>query len=139
MVACGDTHTIALASNGRLYAFGRNQNGQLGLGSSVDALAPTLVESLQVSSCLLTKKFGRTIAHEQSCIDCCICRRCSLCFLLHAMLRYAMLQPTTATWVSASSAGCMLRLCMHLTQAWMLTLPCTQHSVIWGIQCLLLS
>lgn len=46
-VACGDTHTIALSSNGKLYAFGRNQNGQLGLGSSTDSLSPTVVESLQ--------------------------------------------------------------------------------------------
>lgn len=49
-VACGDTHTIALSSNGKLYAFGRNQNGQLGLGSSTDSLSPTVVESLQVHS-----------------------------------------------------------------------------------------
>lgn len=49
-VACGDTHTIALSTNGKLYAFGRNQNGQLGLGSSTDSLSPTVVESLQVYS-----------------------------------------------------------------------------------------
>ena len=47
-VACGDTHTVAISAEGRLYSFGRNQNGQLGLGTSHDALSPSLIEALKV-------------------------------------------------------------------------------------------
>ena len=31
-IACGDNHTLVASTTGELYAFGRNQNGQLGLG-----------------------------------------------------------------------------------------------------------
>eukprot|EP00891_Asterochloris_glomerata_P007758 jgi/Astpho2/7758/Aster-07597 len=48
-VACGDTHTVAISAEGRLYSFGRNQNGQLGLGTSHDALSPSLIEALKGS------------------------------------------------------------------------------------------
>ena len=48
-VACGDTHTVAISAEGRLYSFGRNQNGQLGLGTSHDALSPSLIEALKVN------------------------------------------------------------------------------------------
>lgn len=46
VVACGDTHTLVVSADGRLYCFGRNQNGQLGLGTTADALAPERVEAL---------------------------------------------------------------------------------------------
>lgn len=46
-VACGDTHTLVVTQMGGLYSFGRNQNGQLGLGTRDDALAPQHVEALQ--------------------------------------------------------------------------------------------
>lgn len=45
-VSCGDTHTLALSSSGRVYSFGRNQNGQLGTGTDEDSLEPTLVSRL---------------------------------------------------------------------------------------------
>uniref|UniRef100_A0A7S0RRV6 RCC1-like domain-containing protein n=1 Tax=Chlamydomonas leiostraca TaxID=1034604 RepID=A0A7S0RRV6_9CHLO len=45
-VACGDTHTLVLTESGELYAFGRNQAGQLGLGHSEDQLTPQLVGAL---------------------------------------------------------------------------------------------
>ncbi|CAB3388421.1 Hypothetical predicted protein [Cloeon dipterum] len=35
-VACGGLHTLALTSEGEVYAFGRNVNGELGLGTTVD-------------------------------------------------------------------------------------------------------
>lgn len=66
MVACGDTHTIALSSRGQLYSFGRNQNGQLGLGTSADALSPTLIESLQVS--LLLMSMPSVLCATQHCL-----------------------------------------------------------------------
>lgn len=47
-LACGDTHTLAMTASGRLFSFGRNQNGQLGLGTDRDSMAPVEVEALQV-------------------------------------------------------------------------------------------
>lgn len=46
-VACGDTHTLVATDTGELWSFGRNQNGQLGLGSIQDSLSPQLVAALQ--------------------------------------------------------------------------------------------
>ncbi|KAK9824201.1 hypothetical protein WJX72_008492 [[Myrmecia] bisecta] len=46
-VACGDTHTLAVTDTGDLYSFGRNQNGQLGLGNTQDSLGPQLVQALK--------------------------------------------------------------------------------------------
>ena len=55
-VACGDTHTIAMTSDGSLYGFGRNQNGQLGLGNSTDAVQPVLIQGMKVPRhCLMLK------------------------------------------------------------------------------------
>lgn len=45
-VACGDTHTLVATDEGELFTFGRNSNGQLGLGSMVDSLIPQKVEAL---------------------------------------------------------------------------------------------
>lgn len=52
-VSCGDTHTLVVTDAGVLYSFGRNQNGQLGLGMAEDVLTPQVVTALsghQVSS-----------------------------------------------------------------------------------------
>ncbi|GAX82276.1 hypothetical protein CEUSTIGMA_g9705.t1 [Chlamydomonas eustigma] len=46
-VACGDTHTLVLVQGGELYSFGRNQNGQLGVGHANDCLSPHCVEALR--------------------------------------------------------------------------------------------
>lgn len=48
MVACGDTHTLAITADGQLWSFGRNQNGQLGLGTRDDSFSPQHVASLAV-------------------------------------------------------------------------------------------
>jgi Regulator of chromosome condensation (RCC1) repeat len=37
-VSCGDAHTLVVLETGRLMAFGRNQNGQVGNGTNVDAM-----------------------------------------------------------------------------------------------------
>lgn len=42
-VSCGEAHCIALTRNGELLTWGRGTHGQLGLGSTRDALAPTKV------------------------------------------------------------------------------------------------
>ncbi|KAI7844220.1 hypothetical protein COHA_002354 [Chlorella ohadii] len=46
-VACGDTHTLVATDDGQLFTFGRNQSGQLGLGSIQDSLLPQPVLALQ--------------------------------------------------------------------------------------------
>ncbi|KAL0478072.1 ultraviolet-B receptor UVR8 [Acrasis kona] len=45
LVACGDYHTIALTSSGRVMTFGDNDDGQLGLGSIKSQNRPTFIES----------------------------------------------------------------------------------------------
>lgn len=54
LVACGDTHTLLVTENGELFSFGRNQNGQLGLGHNEDALSPQLVRDLQADKQAVT-------------------------------------------------------------------------------------
>ena len=46
-VTCGCYHSIALASSGVVYAFGRNNHGQLGLGDTTDVYIPQIVAGLQ--------------------------------------------------------------------------------------------
>jgi alpha-tubulin suppressor-like RCC1 family protein len=43
-VSCGQAHTLALKSNGTLWAWGDNDNGQLGLGGTAERNSPTQVE-----------------------------------------------------------------------------------------------
>jgi RCC1 and BTB domain-containing protein len=46
-VASGCYHTLALSDDGKVYPFGRNNHGQLGLESSVDCLSPQIISSLR--------------------------------------------------------------------------------------------
>jgi alpha-tubulin suppressor-like RCC1 family protein len=47
-ISCGDTHSVALTSEGDVYAFGCGKHGQLGLGGSVAMiLRPTFVEDFR--------------------------------------------------------------------------------------------
>ena len=46
-VRCGDYHSMACTSSGKLYAFGENSFGQLGLGNYQDAHEPFRVEFLE--------------------------------------------------------------------------------------------
>jgi len=43
IVSAGDSHTIAIKSNGTLWAWGNNSNGQLGLGDNNDRNSPVQV------------------------------------------------------------------------------------------------
>ena len=45
-VAAGGSHSLALTADGRVYAWGLGNSGQLGLGSFSNALTPTLVPTL---------------------------------------------------------------------------------------------
>jgi len=44
MVACGDGHTAAVTSSGKLWTFGTGDNGQLGLGITKKSLVPLLID-----------------------------------------------------------------------------------------------
>ena len=45
-VACGRSHTVCLTVDGRVFAWGRNQHGQLGLGDTAPHPTPTCVRGL---------------------------------------------------------------------------------------------
>ncbi len=45
-VAAGDTHTVALGRDGRVWAWGNNSRGQLGIGPVAESRVPTLVPGL---------------------------------------------------------------------------------------------
>ncbi|EPS71760.1 hypothetical protein M569_02995, partial [Genlisea aurea] len=46
-IACGDSHCLAVTMNGEVQSWGRNQNGQLGLGNTEDSLVPRKIESFE--------------------------------------------------------------------------------------------
>ena len=56
-VACGSQHSLILSRAGRLYAFGRSLEGQLGVGSRTSTRTPTLVTALQ-DDCVLAVAAG---------------------------------------------------------------------------------
>ncbi|CAL1381160.1 unnamed protein product [Linum trigynum] len=46
-IACGDSHCLAVTMDGEVQSWGRNQNGQLGLGTMEDALVPHKIQAFQ--------------------------------------------------------------------------------------------
>ncbi|NXL84619.1 RPGR regulator, partial [Alectura lathami] len=46
-ISCGDEHTAVVTGNGKLYMFGSNNWGQLGLGSKTTVSKPTCVKALK--------------------------------------------------------------------------------------------
>ncbi|XP_056414892.1 X-linked retinitis pigmentosa GTPase regulator isoform X2 [Hyla sarda] len=46
-IACGDEHTALVTGHGKLYVFGSNINGQLGIGSGNVITKPTCVKALK--------------------------------------------------------------------------------------------
>eukprot|EP00808_Paulinella_micropora_P008565 g38047.t1 len=46
-LACGMEHAVALSESGRLWVWGRNDRGQLGLGSGVDCAIPQALNTLE--------------------------------------------------------------------------------------------
>ena len=55
-VSAGGYHTLALTESGQLYVFGRNDDGQLGLGDLHTRRAPTILPSVtrfvSIAACL---------------------------------------------------------------------------------------
>ena len=47
VIACGDNHCHAVSNEGVVYSWGRNQNGQLGIGTREDSTRPVVVEALK--------------------------------------------------------------------------------------------
>nr|CCA15086.1 RCC1 and BTB domaincontaining protein putative [Albugo laibachii Nc14] len=46
-VTCGCYHTLVLSEDGKVYPFGRNNHGQLGLGNLIDCTSPQIIASLR--------------------------------------------------------------------------------------------
>ncbi|KAK6259177.1 hypothetical protein SCA6_013651 [Theobroma cacao] len=46
-IACGDSHCLAVTMEGEVLSWGRNQNGQLGLGTTEDSLVPQKIQAFQ--------------------------------------------------------------------------------------------
>ncbi len=46
MVAAGGSHTLALKQDGTVWAWGNNENGQLGYGSTINGYTPVQVQGL---------------------------------------------------------------------------------------------
>lgn len=46
-IACGDSHCLAVTMEGEVQSWGRNQNGQLGLGTTEDSLLPQKIRAFQ--------------------------------------------------------------------------------------------
>ena len=46
-ISCGDEHTAVVTQTGRLFTFGSNEFGQLGLGHNESILKPSCVKALK--------------------------------------------------------------------------------------------
>ncbi|KAJ3675221.1 hypothetical protein LUZ60_004263 [Juncus effusus] len=46
-IACGDSHCLAVTVDGQVLSWGRNQNGQLGLGTAEDSLLPQNIQAFE--------------------------------------------------------------------------------------------
>uniref|UniRef100_A0A2P2M5Y6 UV resistance locus 8 protein n=1 Tax=Rhizophora mucronata TaxID=61149 RepID=A0A2P2M5Y6_RHIMU len=46
-IACGDSHCLAVTTEGEVQSWGRNQNGQLGLGTTEDSLMPQEIKAFK--------------------------------------------------------------------------------------------
>ncbi|KAJ3671634.1 hypothetical protein LUZ60_007713 [Juncus effusus] len=46
-IACGDSHCLAVSTDGQVRSWGRNQNGQLGLGTTEDSLLPQIITAFE--------------------------------------------------------------------------------------------
>jgi alpha-tubulin suppressor-like RCC1 family protein len=61
-VSVGQSHTVAIRTNGTLWSWGRNADGQLGLGNTVDRSVATQVGSLSTDWKLVIAYRDHTLA-----------------------------------------------------------------------------
>ncbi|MFH1228250.1 MAG: fibronectin type III domain-containing protein [Planctomycetota bacterium] len=61
-IACGESHTVAIKTNGSLYAWGKNYSGQLGDGSLTDRYTPTLISATGWAGAKIACGASHTIA-----------------------------------------------------------------------------
>ncbi|ACL01786.1 RCC1 repeat domain protein [Desulfatibacillum aliphaticivorans] len=65
MVAAGDGHTLALKADGRVWAWGGNEHGQLGDGSREDRTLPVMIPGLTEITAIAAGH-GRSVALEKN-------------------------------------------------------------------------
>ena len=46
-LSCGDEHTAVVTSSGRMFTFGSNDYGQLGLGHTMPVIKPSCVKAIK--------------------------------------------------------------------------------------------
>ncbi|KAK6187712.1 hypothetical protein SNE40_005676 [Patella caerulea] len=46
-ISCGDEHTVLVAESGRVFVFGNNAQGQLGLGNDITTKKPSCIKSIK--------------------------------------------------------------------------------------------
>lgn len=63
-VAAGARHSLVLASNGQVWAFGNNQRGQLGLGDLSSRNTPTLIIGALASASITAITAGQCVHFE---------------------------------------------------------------------------
>lgn len=66
-ISCSKTSSLAISSNGKLYAWGSNHRGQLGLGHYNDVLEPTLVtffEKYEILDASISTEHSLIIARD---------------------------------------------------------------------------
>ena len=64
-LACGDHHSLVVSQEGKVFSFGRNHRGQLGLGDLGDRHVPTGIESLaQIQIVEIAAGGGLRAAHS---------------------------------------------------------------------------
>ncbi|HMJ89392.1 MAG TPA: hypothetical protein VK530_06230, partial [Candidatus Acidoferrum sp.] len=61
-VSAGYNHTLALADDGRVFAWGWNQNGQLGNGSTTNTGTPTLIPGVIATAIAAGRQHSLVIA-----------------------------------------------------------------------------
>ncbi|NCC50106.1 MAG: hypothetical protein EOM20_02710 [Spartobacteria bacterium] len=62
-IACGHHHSLVLAENGAVYAFGLNTKGQLGIGNNVNCLVPTLTRFAFITKIACGSYFSAALTH----------------------------------------------------------------------------
>ena len=60
-ITCGCYHSVAMSRTGKVFTFGRNNHGQLGLGNKLDVHIPPVTDLSQYNIALVAAGFYHTI------------------------------------------------------------------------------